>query len=152
MTTSRATSRRALAEGAAHLRPEETSPLMGGFVDGGSPNPEVPGVRFGTRVRRLAGVAPSPVSSGNTQRRRLDRGGDRRLDRALHTVALTRLGHDPRTRAHLARRTAEGHTRRETIRILERYTSRGLPRLLTATQPQPSAPLDGHGKPCANGS
>lgn len=86
----------------------------------------------------LAGVAPLPASSGNTQRRRLNRGGDRRLNRALYTVTLTRLGHDPRTRAYLARRTAEGHTRREIIRILKRYISRELFRLLTATQPRPS--------------
>jgi transposase len=85
----------------------------------------------------LAGAAPLPASSGNTRRHRLNRGGDRRLNRALYTVALTRLGHDPRTRAYLARRTAEGSTRREVIRILKRYISRELFRLLTATQPRP---------------
>jgi transposase len=86
----------------------------------------------------LAGAAPLPASSGNTRRHRLNRGGDRRLNRALYTVALTRLGHDPRTRAYLARRTAEGATRREVIRALKRYISRELFRLLTATQPRPS--------------
>jgi transposase len=86
----------------------------------------------------LAGVAPLPASSGNTRRHRLNRGGDRRLNRALYTIALTRLGHDPRTRAYLARRTAEGVTRREIIRILKRYISRELFRLLTATQPRPN--------------
>jgi transposase len=88
----------------------------------------------------LAGVAPLPASSGNTRRHRLNRGGDRRLNRALYTVALTRLGHDPRTRDYLARRTAEGSTRREIIRVLKRYISRELFRLLTATQPRPIAP------------
>jgi transposase len=78
----------------------------------------------------LAGVAPLPASSGNTKRRR--------LNRALYTVALTRLGHDPRTQAYLVRRTAQGHTRREIIRMLKRYISRELFRLLTATQPRPS--------------
>ena len=82
----------------------------------------------------LAGVAPLPASSGNTRRHRLNRGGDRRLNRALYTVALTRLGHDPRTRDYLTRRTAEGATRREIIRILKRYISRELFRLLTTTQ------------------
>jgi hypothetical protein len=67
-------------------------------------------------------------------------GGDRRLNRALYTVALTRLGHDPRTRDYLARRTAEGSTRRETTRVLKRYISRELFRLLTATQPRLIAP------------
>ena len=85
----------------------------------------------------LAGVAPLPASSGNTRRHRLNRGGDRRLNRALYTIALTRLGHDPRTRAYRARRTAEGATKREIIRILKRYISRELFRLLTATQPRP---------------
>jgi transposase len=85
----------------------------------------------------LAGVSPLPASSGNTRRHRLNRGGDRRLNRALYTAALTRLGHDPRTRDYLARRTTEGSTRREIIRVLKRYISRELFRLLTATQPRP---------------
>lgn|GEM_PF-1460348 len=63
-----------------------------------------------------------------------------RLDnRALYTIPLTRLGHDPRARTYMARRTAEGRTRREIIRSLKRYISRELFRLLTATQPRPSA-------------
>ena len=86
----------------------------------------------------LAGVAPLPASSGNTRRHRLNRGGDRRLNRALYTIALTQLGHDPRTRAYLARRTADGANHREIIRILKRYISRELFRLLKATQPRPS--------------
>lgn len=86
----------------------------------------------------LAGVAPLPASSGNTRRHRLNRGGDRRLNRALYTIALTRLGHDPRTRDYHARRAADGLTRREIIRILKRYISRELFRLLTTTQPHPS--------------
>jgi transposase len=86
----------------------------------------------------LAGAAPLPASSGNTRRHRLNRGGDRRLNRALYTVALTRLGHDERTRAYLARRTAEGSTRHEIIRILKRYISRELFRLLATTHPRPN--------------
>ena len=75
----------------------------------------------------LAGVSPLPAaSSGNTRRHRLNHGGDRRLNWALYTVALTRLGRDQRTRAYLARRTAEGRTRREVIRSLKRYISREL--------------------------
>jgi transposase len=60
----------------------------------------------------LVGAAPLPASSGNTRRHRLNRRGDWRLTRALYTIALTRLGHDPRTRAYLARLTAQGSTRR----------------------------------------
>lgn len=85
----------------------------------------------------LSGVAPLQASSGNTRRHRLNRGGDRRLNRALYTIALTRLGHDPRTCAYRARRAAEGATKREIIRILKRYISRELFRLLTATQTPP---------------
>ena len=56
----------------------------------------------------LAGVSPIPASSGQVTRYRLNRGGDRRLNRALHTVALVRLRDDPATRIHAARRRAEG--------------------------------------------
>lgn len=53
---------------------------------------------------RLAGVAPVPVSSGRTDRHRLDRGGNRQLNRALHIIAITRGRLDPETRAYLARK------------------------------------------------
>ncbi len=92
-------------------------------------------VRSEAAFAALAGVAPLPASSGNTRRHRLNRGGDRRLNRALYTIALTRLGHDPRTRTYRTRRIAEGATQRDIIRILKRYISRELFRLLTATQP-----------------
>jgi len=59
---------------------------------------------------RLAGVAPVPASSGQTQRHRLSRGGERRLNRALHTIALHRRQHDPATRNYIAKRIAEGKT------------------------------------------
>lgn len=95
-------------------------------------------VRSEAAFASLAGVAPLPASSGNSRRHRLNRGGDRRLNRALYTIALTRLGHDPRTRDYQARRTAQGATKREIIRILKRYISRELFRLLTATQPRPA--------------
>jgi transposase len=94
-------------------------------------------VRSEAAFAALAGVAPLQASSGNTRRHRLNRGGDRRLNRALYTIALTRLGHDPRTRAYRTRRAAEGATKREIIRILKRYISRELFRLLAATQPRP---------------
>lgn len=63
---------------------------------------------------RLAGAAPVPATSGQTQdRHRLNRRGDRRLNHALHIVATTRLRQDPATRAYMARRLAEGKTKRE---------------------------------------
>jgi len=78
----------------------------------------------------LAGVAPIPASSGKTVRYRLNRSGDRQLNRALHTVTLCRLQRDPRTRAYADRRRAEGKTDREIKRCLKRYIARELYRRL----------------------
>lgn len=65
-------------------------------------------VRNEAAFARLAGVAPLPASSGLTTRHRLSRGGDRQLNRALHTVILHRRQHDPATMDYIARRVAEG--------------------------------------------
>ena len=78
----------------------------------------------------LAGVAPIPASSGLTTRHRLNRRGDRQLNRALHIVAIHRLRHDPATRAYVERRRAEGKTDREIRRCLKRYIARQLYRTL----------------------
>jgi transposase len=80
----------------------------------------------------LAGAAPIPASSGQTVRHRLNRSGDRQLNRALHTIVLSRLAHHPETRAYAARRTAEGKTPREIKRCLKRHLARRLFRLLEA--------------------
>ena len=79
---------------------------------------------------RLAGVAPLPASSGQTVRHRLSRGGDRQLNRALHTIILHRRTHDPATKDYIERRVAEGKSRREATRPLKRYVARHLYRLL----------------------
>jgi transposase len=84
---------------------------------------------------RLAGVAPVPASSGQTTRQRLSRGGDRQLNRALHTVVLHRRQHDLQTRDYIARRVAEGKSRREATRLLKRYLARRLYRLLQNQEP-----------------
>ncbi len=60
----------------------------------------------------------------------LSRGGDRQLNRALHTVVLHRRQHDPTTKAYLERRLAEGKSRRDATRLLKRYLARHLYRLL----------------------
>lgn len=78
----------------------------------------------------LAGVAPIPASSGLTTRYRLNRCGDRQLNRALHVIALSRLRYDPATRAYAERRRAEGRTDREIKRCLKRYISRQVYRQL----------------------
>jgi transposase len=80
----------------------------------------------------LGGAAPIPASSGQTVRHRLNRGGDRQLNRALHTIALSRLQHHPETRTYAARRTAEGKTRRDIKRCLKRAIAREIYRLLEA--------------------
>jgi transposase len=69
------------------------------------------------------GTAPIPVASGRTDRHRLNRGGNRRLNRALHYVALTQATWEPRAVAYLARKQAEGKTRREALRCLKRRLS-----------------------------
>jgi transposase len=81
----------------------------------------------------LAGVAPIPASSGKTVRYRLNRSGDRQLNRALHTVVLSRLQRDERTRAYVDRRRTEGKTDREIKRCLKRYIARELYRRLETT-------------------
>jgi len=82
---------------------------------------------------RLAGVAPIPASSGKLVRYRLDRGGDRRLNRALHTIVLSLRRVDPETKAYIACRTTEGKSEREAMRCLKRYLARSLFRTLEAT-------------------
>jgi transposase len=79
----------------------------------------------------LGGASPIPASSGKTVRHRLNRGGDRALNRAIHAIALTRIRSCPRTRAYVARRTAEGKTAREIRRCLKRYIACELYRQLT---------------------
>jgi transposase len=79
----------------------------------------------------LGGTSPIPASSGQTIRHRLNRGGDRALNRAIHAIALVRMRSCPRTRAYIARRTAEGKTTREIRRCLKRYIARELYRQLT---------------------
>lgn len=88
--------------------------------------------RFGSDAKfaRLAGVAPIPASSGNRTRYRLDRGGNRQLNCALHRIAVTQgQVHDP-AREFLARKQAEGKSRMEALRCLKRHLARRVWRLL----------------------
>jgi transposase len=89
-------------------------------------------VRNEAAFARLAGAAPIPASSGQTIRHRLDRDGDRQLNRALQTIILTRRRHHPATIAYIQRRQHEGKTSREAVRCLKRYLARHLYRLLEA--------------------
>ena len=83
----------------------------------------------------LCGVAPIPASSGKTSRHRLNRGGDRDANRALHLLAVRRMAWDPRTRAYVTRRTAEGRSKPEILRCLKRYLARELYPLLAGRPP-----------------
>ncbi|MFJ8010930.1 IS110 family transposase [Streptomyces sp. NPDC096339] len=81
----------------------------------------------------LCGVSPVEASSGKTQRRRLNRGGNRQANSALYTIVLARLRWDTRTRGYIDRRVSEGKTRREALRCLKRYVAREIHRLITHT-------------------
>jgi transposase len=94
---------------------------------------EIAGIeRFASdaKLARIAGAAPIPASSGRTDRHRLDRGGNRQLNCALHRLAVTKGRLDPQTAAYLARKQADGKTRREALRCLKRHLARRVWRLL----------------------
>mgnify|MGYP003044005214 FL=1 len=78
----------------------------------------------------LCGVSPVPVSSGKTNRYRLNRGGDRAANSALHIISIGRLRTDDKMKEYVARRVAEGHSKMEAIRCLKRYISREVYTLL----------------------
>ncbi|MDZ7577941.1 MAG: IS110 family transposase [Candidatus Nanopelagicales bacterium] len=86
----------------------------------------------------LCGTAPRPASSGKIVRHRLNRGGDRQANRALHVIVLTRMRYDERTRQYVQRRTSEGLSTSEISRCLKRYIAREVHLILKqALQPQP---------------
>ena len=87
------------------------------------------------KLARAAGLAPIPVSSGRTDRHRLDRGGNRQINAAIHRVAVTRARCHPETRAYLDRKRAEGNSTREAIRCLKRHLARRIWHLLRAPHP-----------------
>ena len=89
-------------------------------------------IRSEAAFASLAGTAPIPASSGLRTRHRLNRGGDRDLNRALYTIVISRLRYDPATRAYSERRKAEGKSGPEVRRCLQRYIARDLYRTLEA--------------------
>jgi len=106
---------------------------------------EIAGVqRFDSdaKLARIAGSAPVPASSGHSERHRLDRGGNRQLNCALHRLAVTKGRLDPDTATYLARRQAEGKSRREAVRCLKRHLARRVWHLLQPpTDPHTRASL-----------
>ena len=77
------------------------------------------------------GTAPIPCSSGQRTQHRLNRGGDRQLNHALHIIAVTRAQRDPATKEYLARKEAEGKTTKGALRSLKRHLARRFHRLLS---------------------
>lgn len=89
-------------------------------------------VRSEAAFAALAGTSPIPASSGNTTRHRLNRGGDRTLNSALHMVAVTCMTHDPKTREYVEKRRTDGKTDREIRRCFKRYLARRIFKILSA--------------------
>ncbi|WP_329262787.1 IS110 family transposase [Actinoallomurus sp. NBC_01490] len=83
----------------------------------------------------LCGAAPLPASSGRTHRHRLNRGGDRQANSALHRIVVCRLRWDPRTRAYMQRRTKEGMSKPEIMRCLKRYIAREIYKIICPPSP-----------------
>jgi transposase len=108
------------------MGPDTTAALLVSVGD----NPDR--LRSEAAFARLCGVAPIPASSGKTNRHRLHRGGDRSANRALHIATVVRMRYCPRTRAYVARRTAQGLSKPEIIRCVKRYLAREIYRTLRA--------------------
>ena len=104
-------------------------------------------VRNEAAFAALAGAAPLEASSGQRIRHRLNRGGDRNLNRALHTIAITRLRCHPETRDYEAQRTAQGKPHRDVRRSLKRALARRLYRRIQAATRPPRAGHRGQGGP-----
>jgi transposase len=98
--------------------------------------------RFATdaKLARTSGTAPIPASSGATHRHRLDRGGNRQLNCALHRLAVNKGKWDPAAAAYLERKQAEGKSRKEALRCLKRHLARRVWKLLHAPSTAVAAP------------
>jgi transposase len=92
------------------------------------------------KLARAAGVAPIPVSSGKTNRHRLDRGGNRQINATLHRIAVTRLRCHPETQDYIARKRSEGKSTKEAIRCLKRHLARRIWHLLQPPHPDRGTP------------
>lgn len=103
----------------------------GQFLVAAGENPDR--LRSEASFAMLCGACPIPASSGKTQRHRLNRGGNRQANSALHIVVLSRMRIDPRTKKYVARRLDEGRTKREIMRCLKRYVAREIYHVLTTT-------------------
>jgi|SRR5215211_569824 len=113
-------------------------PLVAAILIGRTAGAE--GFRTDASFALQSGTAPIPCSSGQRTQHRLNRGGDRQLNHALHIIAITRAHHDPDTRAYLERKETEGKTKKGALRCLKRHLARRFHRLLSPpaqARPQP---------------
>lgn len=94
-------------------------------------------VRSEAALAALAGTCPIPASSGGTIRYRLNRGGDRQLNKAIHTIAIVRMRCHQSTREYVTKRVIEGRNKKEIIRSLKRYITRQIYRTLNNAEPGP---------------
>jgi transposase len=134
---------RALAERVRALRPDLVAEQGCGTLTAATLIGHTAGAeRFPTdgHFARQAGAAPIPVSSGKRDRVRLNRGGDRQLNCALHRIAVTRARTCPKTRAYLQRKLAEGKTKPEAYRCLKRHLARRIWKLLRDGATPPTTP------------
>ena len=134
-----------IADLVAQVAPQLLAQPGFGALTAGKLIGEIAGVgRFSNdaKLARAAGVAPIPASSGKTNRHRLDRGGNRQINTAIHRIAVTRARCHPETRDYIARKRAEGKTHREALRCLKRHLARRIWHLLQPpTQPEKSLNL-----------
>jgi len=115
------------------------SDTAGALLLAAGDNPER--LRSEAAFAKLTGFSPIQASSGKTMRHRLNRGGDRHANAALHRIVLVRLRwRHPPTIDYVARRTAEGRSKREIIRCLKRYVAREVYRALTDVPADASSP------------
>ena len=90
----------------------------------------------------LCGASPVEASSGKTARHRLNRGGNRQANAALHRIAIVRLRYDERTREYAAKKQAEGKSKKEILRCLKRYIAREVYKALLNPKESENAPIN----------
>ncbi len=105
-------------------------------------NPE--GLGSGASFASLCGVSPVEVSSGRLVRHRLNRGGNRNANRALHLICVVRMRVNERTWAYLARWVSEGKSKREIMRCSKRYVAREVYRVLVPSVASTDSAVDGN--------
>src|SRR3954465_14909986 len=130
-----------IADLVAQVAPQLLSEPGFGALTAGKLIGEIAGAQRFTsdaKLARAAGIAPIPVSSGNTNRHRLDRGGNRQINTAIHRVAITRARCHPETKAYIERKRSEGKTNRDAIRCLKRHLALRVWHLLQPQVPHQS--------------